>query len=74
MKTVAKSRIQISLTPDIDTALAQAARHDSMPRATKATQLLRFALEIEEDHAFDEIAVRRDTARARFVSHTRAWK
>jgi len=68
-----KRRINISLSPDLDKAIATLARRDDVPEATKAADLLRVALEIEEDHVWDVIASRRDIKGARFISHKKAW-
>lgn len=69
-----KNRLNVSLSRDIDTALSELSRRDNMPRATKAADLLRVALELEEDQVWDKRAGARDTLRARFVSHKLAWK
>lgn len=68
-----KRRINISLPDSVNDALVLLAERDNVPEATKATDLLRLALEIEEDQVWDRIASRRDTKKARFVSHTKAW-
>ena len=68
-----KRRINISLSPDLERALTTLARRDDMPEATKAADLLRIALEIEEDQVWDAVASRRDTKSAKFVSHKKAW-
>ncbi len=44
-----KNRINISLSPSVDRILSWLSRRDNMPRATKAADLLRIALELEED-------------------------
>ena len=49
------------------------AKRDRVPQATKATELLRVALEIEEDQVWAEIAQNRDRKGARFISHKKAW-
>jgi uncharacterized protein (DUF1778 family) len=67
-------RINITLQTDVDRALSRAARRDNVPEATKAAELLRIALEIEEDELLDNAAHIRDTKGATFVSHTEAWK
>ena len=70
-----KNRLNISLPPDVDRALSDLSKRDKTPRATKATELLRMALEIEEDLYFGEIAALREkTDRRLFVSHEEAWK
>ncbi len=69
-----KKRLNISLSKELEHALASVARRDSLPQATKATHLLQLALEIEEDRVFETLARSRDTKTARFVSHEQAWK
>ncbi len=68
-----KKRINITLPEDIERALARAAHRDMVPEATKATALLRFALEIEEDGLWETLAQTRDKKNACFVSHKQAW-
>ena len=70
-----KNRLNISLSSDIDTALSALSRRDNMPRATKAADLLRVALDREEDIYLGVIASERArTDRSLFVSHEKAWK
>lgn len=69
-----KKRLNISLSKEMEKALATVALRDAMPQATKAVHLLALALEIEEDQVFEQMARTRDTKTARFVSHTQAWK
>lgn len=54
-------------------ALELVAARDQVPQATKAVYLLQLALELEEDLIWDQIANARDTKKARFVSHKKAW-
>ncbi|OGZ00139.1 MAG: hypothetical protein A2945_00405 [Candidatus Liptonbacteria bacterium RIFCSPLOWO2_01_FULL_52_25] len=68
-----KTRINVTIPPDVERVLARVAERDAMPPATKAAHLIRLALEVEEDEVWDAIARRRDTAKARFISHRRAW-
>ena len=63
----------VSLPPVIEQALERLARRDRIPRATKAVELLSHAIELEEDAVWDSLASERDTTRATFVSHERAW-
>ncbi len=49
------------------------AKRDQVPEATKAAELLRTALEIEEDEVLGEIASKRDIKKAKFISHKKAW-
>jgi hypothetical protein len=68
-----KTRINISLSPTMEKALAQLARRDRIPQATKAAKLLETAVELEEDQVWDALARERDVKGARFVSHDKAW-
>jgi hypothetical protein len=68
-----KTRINISVPRDVRRALGRLAKRDEMPEATKAAELLRCALEIEEDDVWDASARARDRKGARFISHDRAW-
>jgi hypothetical protein len=68
-----KKRINISVTKDVEDALTDLAKRDQKPRATKAGELIRLALELEEEYVLDAIASSRDTKKARFVSHKDAW-
>ena len=69
-----KKRINISVSKELDDVLGKLARRDQVPQATKAEHLLRMALEIEEDEVLDAIAAKRDSSKARFVSHASAWR
>lgn len=69
-----KKRINISVPADIGEALAVLAKRDAVPVATKAGQLLREMIEIEEDAILAEVAEGRDTKDAVFISHEEAWK
>ena len=69
-----KKRLNISLAKALDSALGELALRDSVPVATKASQLLETALEIEEDVLWNNIAEKRDTKSATFVAHNNAWQ
>jgi len=69
-----KPRLNISLKEDVRAALAKAAHLADIPQATKAAQLLETALELEEDQTWDELAAKRDSKHANFISHDKAWK
>ena len=49
------------------------AKRDQVPRVTKAVDLLKTALEIEEDRVWDMLASKRDTKSAKFIPHKKAW-
>jgi len=69
-----KKRINISLSKDLEEALTILAKNDNVPIATEAVRLIELAIEIEEDRILDEIASKRDTKDAKFISHEEAWK
>lgn len=68
-----KTRINVSLSSDVERALTLLAKRDQVPEATKAAELLRTALEIDEDVVLDIIASTRNKKGAKFVSHKSAW-
>jgi len=68
-----KRRINVTLNHTVDRVLEKVARRDGVPLATKAAELLQFALEVEEDQVWDALASARDRKGARFVSHQDAW-
>ncbi|MDO8604724.1 MAG: hypothetical protein Q7K40_05030 [bacterium] len=72
MSTI-KKRINLSIGSDIEKMLGILAKRDSVPQATKATELLRTALELEEDQVWAQVAGKRDKKGAHFISHEKAW-
>ena len=68
-----KARINVSLSSDVEHAIIALAKRDQVPEATKAAELLRIALEIDEDVVLDTIANERDRKGVKFVSHKSAW-
>lgn len=68
-----KKRINISLSPDLERAVSKYAKRDSVPEATKALELIKIALEIEEDFVFDQIATERMKEGGKLISHDKAW-
>lgn len=69
-----KDRIHITLNKENKEFLTVLAKRDQVPVATKASEFIREMLEIEEDKIWDELASKRDTKDAVFVSHAEAWK
>ena len=57
----------------MENILAKLAKRDQVPQATKAAELIRIGVEIEEDELFDIIASERDKKSVKFVSHKKAW-
>ena len=68
-----KQRINITLPDSISDALIGFAKRDHMPRATKAAELLKLGLEIEEDRVWDDLARKRDTKGAKYILHDKVW-
>ena len=69
-----KKRVNISVSSAMEDALRALAKRDEMPIASKAAELLRQAIEVEEDEVWARLAderLKRDTRR---VSHEDAWK
>jgi len=71
--TTTKKRINISLSPAVESAVKRLAQRDKMAEATKAAQLLQIALEIEEDQIWDQLANARDKRSSKFIPHKKAW-
>jgi len=69
-----KRRLNITLSPDLEWALAKIAKRDHVPEATKAAELIQGALLIEEDSVFERLVSVRDKKGVKFVSHEQAWK
>ena len=68
-----KKRINITLSSELEQILTYLAERDDVPEATKASDLLMKAIEIEEDDVFNELAEKRDTKKAKFISHNEVW-
>lgn len=73
MPTV-KQRINITADKKMESALKLVAKRDGVPTASKATELLTLALELEEDIALASLADGRSAKRIQFISHESAWK
>lgn len=69
-----KTRVNVSLTKELEASLARLAKRDKVPRATKAREPIARAIEIEEDDVLDVVASRRDSSSSRFLSQDKAWK
>lgn len=69
-----KKRINLSVANNLYSILETLAKRDSVTTTTKALELLRRAVETEEDSLLNKIAEERDTKNARFISHNNAWK
>ncbi|MDO8593986.1 MAG: hypothetical protein Q7R93_00530 [bacterium] len=69
-----KQRINITADAEMESLLRNAAKRDKMSVSSKAVELIRFALELEEDLYFGKIAEKRAKEKVTYVSHERAWK
>lgn len=69
-----KKRINISLGKDAEVALARIAKRDQVPVATKAEEMVRLALELEEDIVLGALASKRDTKDAAYLTAEQAWQ
>lgn len=69
-----KKRVNISIPKSAEDALKRLAKRDQVPQATKAAELFRYALELEEDRVFDRIAAGRDSSGSKLLSHKEVWK
>ncbi|MFH1979093.1 MAG: hypothetical protein ABII97_01765 [Patescibacteria group bacterium] len=72
--TTTKKRLNISLSSPLESAVKKLAKRDGIPQATKITELLQIALEIEEDKIWGSLAKQRDKKGAKFISHNKAWE
>lgn len=71
--TTTKKRVNISLSRNMEDVLSGLARRDKVPEATKVVELLRIALEIEEDVFFDKRAGDRLKTMNKTQSHDEVW-
>lgn len=69
-----KTRINLTVPTDMERDLQRIAERDDRSIATVALDLLRRALEIEEDGLLLAIAEKREKKSAAFASHAKAWK
>jgi hypothetical protein len=68
-----KRRINIALPFEVERILGRVSKRDEVPRATKVADLIRVALEIEEDSVLDTLASERDVKGAKFILHDKTW-
>jgi hypothetical protein len=68
-----KKRINITISPHIDEILSALSKRDGVPVATKTAELLKLAIEIDEDDILNTLAIKRDTKNAQFISHNETW-
>lgn len=69
-----KKRLNLSLPKELEDMLVGFAKRDKVPVAAKAIELIKIALEIEEDAVWGALASERDGSDSEFISHEDAWK
>lgn len=69
-----KKRINVTLQKETALFLEKIAVRDDVPQATKASELLEFALELLEDEYFSKVADARLQSKEGFISHREFWK
>ncbi|MEK7458944.1 MAG: hypothetical protein AAB663_00905 [Patescibacteria group bacterium] len=67
-----KQRINLSVTPAMSVVLQELAERDHTSVTTKTLDLVRIALELEEDAAFVALVDDREKVKGKFVSHADA--
>ncbi len=72
MSTI-KKRINITADLDIEQSLIRAAKRDNLSVTTKATELLRLALELEEDLIFGATANKRLGEKVKYLTYEKIW-
>jgi len=68
-----KKRVNISLSKELEQQVTALAKRDSVPTATKITELLRQSVELEEDRLLSVIADERMRNSTGSMSHAEAW-
>ena len=70
---VTKTRISLDVPKTLNRALVRLANRDRISVAAKTLDLVRRAMEIEEDAFLLDIAQTREKKKTKFVSHRAAW-
>jgi len=69
-----KKRLHLTLTPEMERAVAQLSKRDEVPQATKVMQLLQVALELDEDLVWGQIVAERKATHKKLLTHEEIWK
>lgn len=72
--TTLKKRINISVSDEAHEAVSLLAKRDDVPQATKVTELLLLALELEEDTYFSHVVKNRLAKKMVWQKHEEVWK
>jgi len=65
--------INIGLPKNLAITLKKLADRDNVPTATKAIELIKIGIEIDEDEIWDKLATENDTKDTKFISHKEFW-
>lgn len=68
-----KKRINVSVSKEVDSALLKLAKRDQMPQATKAEEMIRLGIELEEDILLERLASERYRTSKKLLSHKEIW-
>ena len=68
-----KKRLNITLSPELEKSLMRIAKRDKVTTASKAVEMLRYALEMYEDLVFEKLAESRDISSIKFIPHSKVW-
>lgn len=67
------SRLNVTLDAELKSAVTTLARRRAIPVATLAADLIRDALERQEDQALSSLANRREQETSKVVAHDKVW-
>jgi len=68
-----KYRVNLSVSPGLKQSLQKLAKRDHTSVATKTVDLVRTALEIEEDITLLMLAEKREKKKGKYIAHDAAW-
>ena len=68
-----KTRINLTVTPELTRVLERIATRDSVSVSAKTLELVRLALEIEEDVTLLKVVQQREKRKGKFLSHAEVW-
>ena len=69
-----KKGINITLPHDLEISIISLAKRDTVAVSKKATELIKLALELEEDDFLNNLAEERmKDKKAKYYSHKKAW-
>jgi hypothetical protein len=69
-----KKRLNVTVDSELETIIEILAKRDQMSQSAKAVQLMKTAIELDEDEILNQLAESRDNKKAKFISHDQAWK